>query len=97
MPVFLNDNVKFENGVYSSRDPRFAGIFTLKNVGTSRYDALLTEAQYRWASAHVTVSYTLSKTTSNNAGTIFGGSATNPFDLSEDQGLDNTDRRHNWG
>jgi outer membrane receptor protein involved in Fe transport len=95
MPVFLNDNVKFENGMYSAKDPRFAGILTLRNVGTSRYDAMLTEAQYRWTSAHVTVSYTLSKTTSNNAGTIFGGSATNPFDLSEDQGPDNTDRRHN--
>src|SRR5205823_1803899 len=97
MPVFLNDNVKFENGVYSTKDPRFAGISTLKNVGTSRYDALLTQTQYHWRNAHAALSYTLSKATSNNAGGIFGnGSATNPFNLSEDQGPDNTDRRHNF-
>ena len=96
MPVFLNDNVKLENGVYSSKDPRFAGIFTLKNVGTSQYDALLTQVQYHRNNAHAGVSYTLSKATSNNAGTIFGGGATNPFDLSEDEGPDNTDRRHNF-
>src|SRR6185295_7977631 len=32
----------------------------------------------------------------NNEGTIFDGIATNPFDLSEDEGPDNTDRRHNF-
>jgi hypothetical protein len=40
MPVFLNDNVKLENGVYSSRDPRFAGIFTFeerRNVPLRRH------------------------------------------------------------
>ena len=41
------------------------------------------------------MSYTLSKATSNNDGGIFGGTATNPFDLTEDQGPDSADRRHN--
>jgi hypothetical protein len=96
MPVFVDDNIKFENGAYSSTDPRFARILTLKNVGTSRYDALLTQAEYRWSSGHSGVSYTLSRATSNNDGGIFGGAATNPFDLTEDQGPDSSDRRHNF-
>ncbi len=95
MPVFVDDNIKFENGLYSAADPRFARIVTLKNVGTSRYDALLTQAQYRWSNGHSAVSYTVSKTISNNEGGIFGGTATNPFNLAEDQGPDSTDRRHN--
>ncbi len=95
MPVFVDDNITFENGAYSSTDQRFARILTLKNVGTSRYDALLTQAQYRWRNGHSGVSYTLSKATSNNEGGISGGIATNPFDLTEDQGSDSADRRHN--
>jgi hypothetical protein len=95
MPVFVDDNITFANGVYSTRDQRFARIVTLKNVGTSRYDALLTQAHHRWTGGQLGLSYTLSKTTSNNAGGIFGGTATNPFNLSEDQGPDSADRRHN--
>jgi hypothetical protein len=94
MPVFVDDNIAFENGVYATRDPRFGRILTLKNVGTSRYDALLTQAQHRWTNGHAGLSYTLSRTTSNNDGGIFGGTAINPFDLTEDQGPDGTDRRH---
>jgi hypothetical protein len=95
MPVFVDDNLKFENGVYSPTDQRFARILTLKNVAASRYDALLTQAQYRWRNGHSGVSYTLSRATSNNDGGIVGGSVTNPFALTEDQGPDSTDRRHN--
>jgi outer membrane receptor protein involved in Fe transport len=95
MPVFVDDNITFQNRAYSTRDPRFARILTLKNGGTSRYHALLTQAQHRWSGGHVGLSYTLSKATSNNDGGIFGGAATNPYNLAEDQGPDSTDRRHN--
>jgi hypothetical protein len=95
MPVFVDDNITLANGVYSPKDPRFARILTLKNVGTSRYDALLTQAKSRWRNGHAGVSYTFSRATSNNDGGIFGGIATNPFDLIEDQGPDSTDRRRN--
>ncbi len=95
MPVFVDDNITVQSGVPSTADRRFARILTLKNVGTSRYDALLTQARYRWSNGHSGVSYTLSKATSNNEGGIFGGTATNPFDLTEDQGPDSADRRHN--
>ena len=37
----------------------------------------------------------LAKSTSNYSTTITGGAATNPLDLSEDEGPDNADRRHN--
>lgn len=95
MPVFVDDNINFANGVYSTRDPRFARILTLKNVGISRYDALLTHTQFRSTGAQFGVSYTLSKTTSNNDGGIFGGAGSNPFNLTEDKGPDTADRRHN--
>jgi outer membrane receptor protein involved in Fe transport len=95
MPVFVDDNITFENGVYSPTDRRFARILTLKSVGASRYDALLTQARYRRSNGHSGVSYTFSRATSNNEGGIFGGTATNPLDLAEDQGPDSADRRHN--
>jgi len=95
MPVFVDDNIKLANGVYSTADQRFARILTLKNVGTSRYDALLTHTQYRSMGGQFGLSYTLSRATSNNDGGIFGGTATNPFNMAEDQGPDSSDRRHN--
>jgi len=51
--------------------------------------------RYRASRGTAEVAYTLSKTTSNNNTNIFGASPTNPLDLSEDQGPDSTDRRHN--
>lgn len=41
-------------------------------------------------------SYTLSKATSNTSTGLSVGGTTNPFDLSEDLGPDDNDRRHNF-
>lgn len=95
IPLYVEENIALVNGEYLQPDPRFATIGTLKNVGTSKYNALLTSLRYRKAKGAAEVSYTLSKTTSDNSSNIFGASPTNPFDLSEDEGPDNTDRRHN--
>ena len=95
IPLYVEENIAIVNGEYVQPDPRFATIGTLKNVGTSQYNALLTSLRYHKGKGGADVSYTLSKTTSNNSSNIFGASPTNPFDLSEDQGPDNTDRRHN--
>lgn len=95
MPLYVEENIALVNGEYVQPDPRFATISTLKNVGTSKYNAALASLRYHKAKGAAEVSYTLSKTTSNNSSNIFGASPTNPFDLSEDEGPDVTDRRHN--
>ncbi len=93
--VSVNDNVALVNGAYITPDSRFGNINHFRNLGWTRYKALQTQARYRKGSAHVGLSYTLAKSTSNYATTITGGAATNPLDLSEDEGPDNADRRHN--
>jgi outer membrane receptor protein involved in Fe transport len=95
-PLYIEENVALVNGQYIQPDPRFNSISTLKNLGTSTYNALLTQVRYRGKKGGAQISYTLSKATSNSSASIFGGGApTNPLDLSEDQGPDNADRRHN--
>jgi hypothetical protein len=93
--VSVNDNVALVNGVYVTPDPRFGNINHYRNLGWTRYKALQTQARYRKGMAHAGLSYTLAKSTSNYSTTITGGAATNPLDLSEDEGPDNADRRHN--
>lgn len=93
--VSVNDNVALVNGVYITPDSRFGNINHYRNLGWTRYKALQTQARYRKGTAHVGLSYTLATSTSNYATTITGGAATNPLDLSEDEGPDNADRRHN--
>jgi hypothetical protein len=62
-----------------------------------KYDGLEARVDYRpSATARAGLSYTLSKTTSNVSSSGLGfGSQTNPFDISEDLGPDDNDRRHN--
>ena len=76
--------------------PRFGGFTLFQNLGWIHYDALQTRAEYRAARAKAGRSYTLSKTFSNTLATgVGGGAATNPLDLSIDEGPANEDRRHN--
>lgn len=93
--VARNDNVALVNGAYITPDQRFGVINAYHNDGWTRYKALQTQARYRKGSTRVGVSYTLAKTTSNYATGIKGGAATNALDLSEDEGPDDSDRRHN--
>ena len=95
IPIYIQENVALVDGQYVQPDPRFNTISTLKNVGTSNYNAGLVSLRYRASKGTAEVAYTLSKVTSNNNTNIFGASPTNPLDLSEDQGPDTTDRRHN--
>jgi len=93
--VSVNDNVALINGQYLPPDPRFGTITHYRNLGWTRYTALQTGARYQRGTAHLGLSYTLAKSTSNYSTTITGGGATNPLDLTEDEGPDNADRRHN--
>ncbi|HSB60508.1 MAG TPA: TonB-dependent receptor, partial [Vicinamibacteria bacterium] len=94
--IFINENIRFQNGEYVFNvDPRFAGLDYLHNDGWSRYNALQVQGNYRRGRGRVGVAYTLGKATSNYSPNIFGAGPTNPFDLSEDEGPDDSDRRHN--
>ncbi|MCA1585195.1 MAG: TonB-dependent receptor [Acidobacteria bacterium] len=96
--VFLqrNINLDFVNNQWVNRDPRFTGINLAENLGFIKYHALQTRSEYRGTKLRTGVSYTLAKATSNsNTSAVGGGLATNPLDLSVDEGPTNEDRRHN--
>lgn len=99
--LFVDENAVLANNAVVRPDSRFANISTLENLGWIRYQALQTEVRYRKGTANLGVAYTLGRTRSNFTATIFGGSTTNnarvngAFDLSVDEGYDNSDRRHN--
>jgi hypothetical protein len=85
------------NGRATRRDPRFTSINTQENLGFIRYHGLLTRIEWQAAGTRLGSSYTLSKcTTNSSAAGVGGGAATNPLDLSIDEGTCNEDRRHNF-
>jgi hypothetical protein len=91
-----NVNVQLVGGRFVTIDPRFGGFTEFENRGWIDYDALQTRAEYRGSKLRLGGSYTLSKTFSNTLATgVGGGAATNPLDLSIDEGPANEDRRHN--
>jgi hypothetical protein len=90
------------NGTYSRRDPRYANITLVGNCdlaghcGFISYNGLETRLEYRPSgAARAGFSYTLSKTVSNMSTGLSTGGTTNPFNLNEDHGPDDNDRRHN--
>ena len=68
-----------------------------RTAGFIKYDGLLSAGGVPGlgALARAGLSYTLSKTTSNMSTGLSTGGVTNPFDLDEDRGPDDNDRRHN--
>ena len=83
-------------GTYARRDARFGNITLVGNGGSIWYNGLETRVEFRpGPNGRAGLSYTLSKTTSNTSTGISTGGTTNPFDLSEDLGPDDNDRRHN--
>ena len=91
-----NVNVQQLNGRFVIIDPRFSGFSLFQNRGWIDYNALQTRVEYRGSKLRGGGSYTLAKTFSNTLATgVGGGAATNPLDLSIDEGPANEDRRHN--
>ena len=91
-----NVNLNFVNGQWVNIDPRFTGINVAENAGFIKYHALQTRTEYRGNKLRTGLSYTLSKSTSNSSASgVGGGAATNPLDLSVDEGPTNEDRRNN--
>jgi hypothetical protein len=88
-------NVAYVNGNYVPIDTRYTGLQMTENSGWTRYHALQTRIDFRTAPARIGMSYTLAKATSNTLATgVSGTAATNPLDLSVDEGPTNEDRRH---
>jgi hypothetical protein len=84
------------DGTYSRRDRRYANITLVTNGGFIKYNGLLARVDYRASrTARAGLAYTLSKTTSNMSTGLSTGGVTNPFNLEEDLGPDDNDRRHN--
>ena len=99
--LFVDTNANLIDNRIVRPDARFAATGTLQNLGWIRYHALQTSAQYRRGTTSAGLAYTLGATSSNFAATIFGGVPTRNaridgrFDLTEDEGPDNSDRPHN--
>jgi outer membrane receptor protein involved in Fe transport len=100
--LFVDTNAVLQGNTIVRPDTRFLGTGTLENLGWIKYNGLQSELKYRFRNAGTLgVAYTLAKTTSNFTASIFGGSPTQnalqngQFNLSEDEGPDNADRRHN--
>jgi outer membrane receptor protein involved in Fe transport len=88
--------VQNANGTYSRRDARYGNITLVGNGGSIWYNGLETRLEYNpKANGRAGFSYTLSKTRSNTSTGLSTGGTTNPFDLNEDLGPDDNDRRHN--
>jgi hypothetical protein len=88
--------IKNADGTYSRRDTRYGNITLVGNGGSIWYNGLETRIEYHpQANGRAGLSYTLSKTRSNTATGLSTGGTTNPFDLNEDLGPDDNDRRHN--
>jgi outer membrane receptor protein involved in Fe transport len=94
--ISRNVNVQLAGAQFVTIDPRFSGFTLFQNLGFINYDALQTRAEYRGSKLRGGASYTLAKTFSNTLATgVGGGAATNPLNLSIDEGPANEDRRHN--
>jgi outer membrane receptor protein involved in Fe transport len=90
------------DGRYVRADPRFGRKTIVGNQsltgqkGELKYNGLHTRAEWVPGGGYqVGLSYTLSKSEGNVVSTLSTAANTNPFDLNEDFGPDNNDRRHN--
>ena len=90
------------DGRYVRADPRYATKRIVRNEsltgqkGQLTYHGLLTRAEWiPSATLRAGLSYTLSKSEGTVVSTLSTTANTNPFDLDEDFGPDNNDRRHN--
>jgi len=90
------------DGRYVRADPRFGRKTFVGNrsltgqKGELKYNGLHTRAEWVPGGGYqLGLSYTLSKSEGNVVSTLSTAANTNPFDLDEDSGPDNNDRRHN--
>jgi outer membrane receptor protein involved in Fe transport len=96
--VVLQRNVNITQdaaGTWVGIDPRFGAFNVYQNLGYISYAALQSRVEYRGTKLRGGISYTYSKARSNSSATgVGGGLATNPLDISVDDGPTSEDRRH---
>jgi hypothetical protein len=96
--VVLQRNINITKdaaGTWVTIDPRFGAFNTYQNLGYIKYRALQSRVEYRGTKARGGLSYTLGRARSNSSATgVGGGAATNPLDISVDDGPTSEDRRH---
>jgi len=84
------------DGTFTRKDTRYANTTLVGNGGSIWYNGLESRLEYRpTPSSRAGLSYTLSKTRSNTSTGLSTGGTTNIFNLDEDLGPDDNDRRHN--
>ena len=88
-------NVNVDPMTYQRLDPEYSAINAYGNGGWSVYKALQIQATVMPAAGRLLkVAYTLATHRTNTHTTLSAGTATNPFDFSEDEGPANNDVRH---
>ena len=94
--LYVIRNVNLDPVTLHARNPNYTSINSFGSGGTSRYTGLHLQANVIPNAKHfLKLAYTLSLNRSNTNTTLSGGSATNPFDYSEDEGPSDNDVRHN--
>ena len=88
-------NLDFVNGQWVTKDPRFTGINVNENLGYIRYNALQTRTDYRGTRLRTGLRIHAIESDIQQQRQRRRVAATNPLDLSVDDGPTNEDRRHN--
>ena len=90
--------VQNANGTYARRDPRYGNITLVGNGGSIWYNGLETRRRVpaRRPTAAPGCPIRCRRRASNTSTGLSTGGTTNPFDLNEDLGPDDNDRRHNF-
>ena len=93
--LYILRNTNLDPATFKAVNPNYTSINSFGNGGSSRYRALQLQANIVPRDAHfLKFAYTLAANRSNTGSTLSAGTATNPFDYSEDEGPADNDVRH---
>jgi hypothetical protein len=94
--LYVIRNVNVDPASFTRINPNYSAISSFGNGGSNIYKALQVQVNAMPNAQHLLkIAYTLATNRSNTSSTLSGGSATNPFDYSEDEGPTDNDVRHN--
>lgn len=93
--LYVIRNVNLDPVTFNRLDPRYSVNNAFGNGGWNAYKALQVQVNIvPGADRLLKIAYTLASNRSNTNATLSTGTATNPFDLSEDEGPADNDVRH---
>jgi TonB dependent receptor len=93
--LYVIRDVNLDPATFQRINPNYSAISAFGNGGESSYKALQVQANVIPNARHLLkLAYTLARNRSNTNATLSSGSATNPFDYSEDEGPSDNDVRH---